>query len=521
MAASAAFLFAVAALSAMGSSLDDPYIFSRYARNLLAHGDILWNAGEPRIEGFTSWAWLGVHAIGLRLGWHPVGFARLVGILLGSVYAAVFVAALRRRVGVWPTVAFGLMGALAPDLWFYAASGMDTMLWTLSAWIWLVWFARRPELSVGHVVSAGALLLVRPEAMLLLALCVARAALQVWTRRTSVREAVWPLLVGGLMPAAFFAARYALFGQLLANSVEAKHLGGNIVPRMLSGLAYAAGEGQVYLLPAAVVAAMVVAAGSRVASLTDVLASAPSRLFAAMCAFSVLTVAMIVAVGGDDVSAFPLARLLVPILGPVAYCLAAALDAMAISAARRRAASVLLAVLFVVLFLPRARVVIKLSAAATNMTSVGGMIDSIRARAFPPPSGASVFFLRATPPDAVIAIPWAGRIPYETGLRVIDLNGLNDRHIASMAPPQRGTDVKYDTAYIFGRRPYFICEAVSMRAPTSQIVRMSSQELYAAGAWKVGQRALLHDPRLAAEYELDSGASASTGGTCFRRKTAE
>jgi len=504
----------------MGSSLDDPYIFSRYARNLLEHRDILWNVGDPRIEGFTSWAWLGVHAIGLKLGWHPVGFARLAGILLGSVFAALFVSSLGRRVGVWPTLAFGLLGALAPDAWFYAASGMDTMIWTLSAWIWLVWFARRAELAVAHVATAGLLLLVRPEAMLLLALCVTRAALQMWTRRTSVREAAWPIVIGGWVPLALLAARYALFGQLVANSVAAKHLGGALWPRLVGGLSYISGTGLVYLVPASVVLAMIVAAGTRLPRLGDVLASESTRRVAAMCGFSVLTLLMVVAVGGDDRAAFPFARLLVPILGPVAYCSAVALDSMAISFRRRRAASAILLAVFALGLLPRAWDAIRLSAAATNMTSAGEMIASIRARAFPALSPSSIFFLRETPPGETIAIPWAGRIPYETGLRVMDLNGLNDRHIASMAPLQRGTDVKYDVDYIFGSRPYFICETVLIRVPPGEIAKMSAQQLYAAGAWKVGQRELLHDPRLASEYMLDAGASESTEATCFRRKAA-
>ena len=518
MAAYAGVLFVFAAFVASGSLLDDPFIFSRYADNFLQNGDLLWNLGEPRVEGFSSWAWLGIHALGLKLGFHPVGFSRVVGTLFGATYAALFVAALRRRVGAWMAAAFGILGALAPDLWFYAASGMDVILWTLASWIWLGWFARSVRLTVGHVAAAGALLLVRPEAMLLLGICALRAMLEIRAGKNPVRGTIRALLVGSAVPAVLLGVRFALFGQWVANSVAAKHLGGSPILRMLSGLEYVAAVGQVFLLPSVAMVAVALAAGKGVGNAADVLESASSRLVSACGAFVVLTIAMVVAAGGDDTSAFPFARLFVPVLGPLAYCLAVGVETVVVDARRRRMASGVLLCLFLVTFLPRAKAALKLSAEATNMSTVGGMLASIREREAPGPSAASTYLVRETPQGEVVALPWAGRIPYETRLTTIDLLGLNDRHIASLPTPQRGIDVKYDPDYVLRRRPYFICESIALRAAPADIAKMNADELFAGGAWKLGQRKLVQDPRFTTGYELDPVGSELTGGTCFRRR---
>jgi hypothetical protein len=58
-------IFLVIAVVLAGSQMDDPHIFARYATNLWRYGDVLWNPGEARVEGFSSWIWLGVYAIGV------------------------------------------------------------------------------------------------------------------------------------------------------------------------------------------------------------------------------------------------------------------------------------------------------------------------------------------------------------------------------------------------------------------------------------------------------------------------
>jgi hypothetical protein len=61
------------------------------------------------------------------------------------------------------------------------------------------------------------------------------------------------------------------------------------------------------------------------------------------------------------------------------------------------------------------------------------------------------------PPDATIAVEGAGAIAYYSGLRSIDMLGLNDRHISRVHVPEMGSGraghEKTDYAYVFARRP--------------------------------------------------------------------
>ncbi len=60
------------------------------------------------------------------------------------------------------------------------------------------------------------------------------------------------------------------------------------------------------------------------------------------------------------------------------------------------------------------------------------------------------------PTTDVIAVPWAGRVPYATGRPTLDMLGLNDTHIAHLPSLQRGIDVKMDPEYVLARRPKLI-----------------------------------------------------------------
>jgi arabinofuranosyltransferase len=63
-------------------------------------------------------------------------------------------------------------------------------------------------------------------------------------------------------------------------------------------------------------------------------------------------------------------------------------------------------------------------------------------------------------PDATIALVPAGIIPYYSGLRTIDLVGLNDARIAHSSVPGFGKGAagheKYNSAYVLERRPALI-----------------------------------------------------------------
>lgn len=62
-------------------------------------------------------------------------------------------------------------------------------------------------------------------------------------------------------------------------------------------------------------------------------------------------------------------------------------------------------------------------------------------------------------PDSVIAVDAAGKIPYFSGLRTIDMLGLNDKHIAKLdAKSSRflSGHTKFDAAYVLNQKPDLI-----------------------------------------------------------------
>lgn len=69
------------------------------------------------------------------------------------------------------------------------------------------------------------------------------------------------------------------------------------------------------------------------------------------------------------------------------------------------------------------------------------------------------WLLEHCPSDTVIAVVPAGRTPYYSGLRTIDMLGLNDRHIARAKPPKAVGMIgheKYDSKYVLSRAPEII-----------------------------------------------------------------
>src|SRR5436309_4600632 len=161
-------LYLMQAVFFLGSRWDDPYIFARYAAHLWKYGDFLWNAGEPRIEGFSSWLWLAVYIIGVRLMADPVVFARLVGLAAGAALVVSFACEMLRDRENRVAAGCGLVYLTAsPALAFFAGCGMDHIAWALVAWSYLLWVGRAREITAAHMAVAALGLLVRPEGFLL------------------------------------------------------------------------------------------------------------------------------------------------------------------------------------------------------------------------------------------------------------------------------------------------------------------------------------------------------------------
>jgi hypothetical protein len=116
-------------------TVDDAFITLRYARNLALGNGPTWNAGDPPVEGYTTFAWMLVGALPHALGLDGLAFVKLASTFLGlvTIFAAAHLAfelaegcSARARAAA-AVVTFALVGFL-PQLAVHAVSGMETTL---------------------------------------------------------------------------------------------------------------------------------------------------------------------------------------------------------------------------------------------------------------------------------------------------------------------------------------------------------------------------------------------------------
>jgi hypothetical protein len=202
------------ALVAERQTVDDVYIFLRYARNLAAHHEYAFNPGD-RVEGTSSVAWTLVLAAAWRAGLKGAGGAKRISLAAGALVPAACAFTVRRVTPHRPFAAAipALALAFDADLATWAASGMDTALWTLACVGCIALAAtRRAEAAA---IGAGALAWVRPEGPLFAAAAVAALS-------RSGRSAVRLALLAAAPIAILTAVRWGYFHALLPNTFWAK-----------------------------------------------------------------------------------------------------------------------------------------------------------------------------------------------------------------------------------------------------------------------------------------------------------
>ena len=508
-------VFAGQAVLFMGSRLDDPYIFARYATNLLRFGDVVWNPGEPRIEGFSSWVWLFVYLAGTKSVPDPVVFARVVGLIAGVGLVVAFGRSVLRSPGsAWPGAAALVVVSASPDLAFIATSGMDHPLWSLATWLFLAWLASSERVGARHACVAALGILVRPEGFLWFAplgiLLVAQGAED--RERALVPRSLRSLAPGLAVLAVLFLARWLAFDAWLPNAAAAKHAGGSITIRIVAGLLYCGHAFGLYIAGPLIVFAAVAASGRRLG-----LRDRDDRLAIVCLVWVVVLTAFVVAAGGDDVAAFGPARLLTPAVAPAGYLLAWGLRRLPAPGTEAVRALAVVGILLASRA-PVAKDALRAATGATTISSPSSVLTAWRAGLQPAPRlPISDYLVRETPAGEAIAVGWVGLVPYQTGLPVIDILGLNDRVIRNM--PATGRVVAGGRDYadeVLRRQPYFICENFVIRESLAAVSAMGDDALYARGAFLPAQRRLLRHPRLASGYRVDLDAPIS--GTCLRRK---
>ncbi len=208
---------------------EDSFISFRFARHLASGQGLVWNLGEAPVEGFTNLLWVLLAALAELLhldvasAMQGVGVVAGVGVLWLADRFAARILRLEGLARIFPTLLLAVSGPLAT----WAASGLETVLFTLLALAALYWLEAWSRSGVARDLvfgwlAVGLATLTRPEGALL-------AVVAVWPtlrRRDRRSFGLRALAIFGLFLAGLTAFRLAYFGVPLPNTFYAKTGGG-------------------------------------------------------------------------------------------------------------------------------------------------------------------------------------------------------------------------------------------------------------------------------------------------------
>ena len=447
--------------------LDDAFITFRYAENFASGNGPVFNIGE-KVEGYTCFLWMSLLAVCKVFGANPVAFSCVLGFLFtaGTIIllanAHRFSSSIPARASAFAAVLLGTCGIFTPWL----SSGMEVSMFTFLLLLSVLLAIRAKDANsvqvcVGLGVSLGLLAMTRPEGILIAGILFLEQLPGI------VRNRDWRRLLSAAVFAAiflpYFLWRWNYYGFLLPNTFYAKV--GSTSDQVFRGFRYL-----LRFATAALPILALLAFRSRV-----------NQNHALRSSLLVLTgfTCYVVFVGGDIMPAFRFLAPLVPLL-----CLHAGL---AISSLLKPQTAVLLitaAVLGNLLlwqYHPQLYPYILSDTVAEDGKEVGLWLKS------------------RTPQNAVIATNTAGSIPYFSGLRTIDMLGLNDVHIAHRRISWIGSGPagheKGDGAYVLSKQPDYIQFGSNLGDTVPRF--LSDQEL-----WKIPE---FHRQYEQKTYTLPSG----------------
>ncbi|MDW8280160.1 MAG: hypothetical protein RMK29_00520 [Myxococcales bacterium] len=162
---------------------DDAFISFVYARNLVRHGELVFNLGE-RVEGYTNFLWTMLIALGLHLGVPAEISCRVLGVLFGGLTLWACAAASRQlRDPNGPYAPDDALPALLlcgmPGYACWSSGGLETQLFTMLCSLGAFTYLREQDHNRSPLASAtlfGLAALTRPEGYLFFGLTVLHRA---------------------------------------------------------------------------------------------------------------------------------------------------------------------------------------------------------------------------------------------------------------------------------------------------------------------------------------------------------
>lgn len=458
----------MANVAAPSLPFDDSYISFAYAANLADGHGLRLSIGSAPVEAFSDPLWVVLMATGKAIGFGIVTWSRIVNAALIATLAgttAGFVRRLNPTAPRWMAVLAAALVALVPAVPYQAIGGLETLLFAvlLNCVLLAVLtdrLAGRP-LSVTTTGLCFLAFLTRPEGLVL------------WILVWSVSWTWVRALRGQLVAAAWFVvptvvvelARLAYFHQWLPNSIVAK-----------SGMSFSTSAHLIWVevstfageYPPVLVALVVVCLGTLVLRRWRTPMTMVLVIVLGLALFEVALSA-----GAN----YPYERYLLPLLAPATAVVVAAFSRLGwggsvarhVQRDRHRGLS-LVRLRYVSVALVVATVAATWATAYTNQepgTTTGPMLNVSRGVSRLPALFASDrltdhgdnyqfqmanMLLHMGRPGDVVALNEVGTVAYYTPLRVLDLFGLGDAHIAQL-PGVPGT--RADPAYVFAQHPRF------------------------------------------------------------------
>lgn len=418
---------------------DDTMISLRYARNLVTHGELVWNVGE-RVEGYTNFLHILLTSGPIAAGVDPVVAARGVNFLgLGLMVLSLWQA--MRFLGLsLPLRALGLAAACSvpPIAWAWGGLEAPLVAGLVALALYLVMRAAHATPGLGFALGASVVFglgyLARPDVVVgLIAACLGLLLFAggTWRRRLALALAL--ALPAVAMAALHVGWRLVYYGEVMPMTFYAK-VGIGEAQRLINGRSYLLHASLAYPVPAlaGILGLVTVALHRRIRAETGV-----TLLMLALPA------AYIVWSGGDHM---PYARLLVPLF-PVAALLLA-LSVQSIGARLSGGMTGGMATLGVLLLTLAS---VTTPGARPDEAALEGLLAGTHVR-------------DTKPAGLLIASPTAGGLPYVAfGQRFIDTLGLNDPVIARRTPVPIRSPIqlipghgKGDGAYVLARKPDII-----------------------------------------------------------------
>ena len=409
-------------------TLDDAFITFRYAENFAAGNGPVYNLGE-RVEGYTTFSWMALLAGARVLGFDVLLASKVLGGLVSMGILALLawlhrlVPGVDARIGGLSCLLVGASGIM--NRW--ALSGMEVPLVTFLSLLLVVlrWRERGQEGgSMGLAALQGAvaalLVMTRLDTALLGSLVVLERLVRLRGERGGARALLVYVAVGLALFCPWYAWRWSYYGWPLPNTFYVKV--GATSEQLWRGVIYLR-NGLVLLWPT------VLASLLALRFLRRPVAGLPP--LGLVLAFLALHLTYVVSVGGDVFWGYRFFAVTVPL-----FALAA------VSFISTRARPGLLAGLLLAFNL--------FWSVMSGQVNYEGVVAD---------GGEEVgLYLREhLPEDAVIAVNIAGTVAYRSGLRTIDMLGLNDAHIAHREIETMGQGTagheKGDGTYVLSRAP--------------------------------------------------------------------